>query len=81
MRKTGPRETGTKETKNAPCLWFNQKNRCHIELPKLGELAKMENIDRTDNGDYCLEGDWVGLSFHIRTSVPVLSQEETRTRI
>ncbi len=41
----------------------------------------MENIDRADDGDNCLEGDWVGLSSHIRTSVTVLSQEETRTRI
>lgn len=52
-----------------------------LELPKLGELAKTEKIDRTDNRDNCLEGDWVGLSFHIRTSVPVSSQEETRTQI
>lgn len=48
-----------------------------LELPELGKLAKMEKMDRTDNRDNCLEGDWVGLSFHIRTSVPVSSQEKT----
>ena len=52
-----------------------------LELPKLGELAKMEKINRTDNGEYSLEGDWVGLSFPIRTSVPVSSQEQKWTQI
>lgn len=50
-----------------------------LELPRLGEPARMDNADRTDGKDYP-EGDWAGLSFHIRTVVPVSSSAETSTR-
>ena len=51
-----------------------------LELPRLGEPARMDNTDRTDGNNYP-EGDWAGLSFHIRTVVPVSSLAETSTRM
>ena len=51
-----------------------------LELSKLGEPARVDKTARTDGNIYP-EGDWVGLSFHIRTVVPVSSLAETSTRI
>ena len=51
-----------------------------LELPRLGEPARMDKIDRTD-GNNCPEGDWAGLSFHIRTVVPVSSLAEISTQM
>ena len=49
-----------------------------LELPRLGEPARMDKTDRTDGNDYS-EGDWAELSFYIRTVIPVSSLAETST--
>ena len=48
------------------------------EVPRLGEPARIDKTDRTDGNDYS-EGDWAGLSFYIRTVIPVSTLAQAST--